>query len=214
MLCATPSGASRQGRPEAVGEFWSLDLPDGGRLTGTRFGDAAHVVLLLHGMRYEQTSWHPFAARLVAAGCGALTLDFRGYGASSPRPEPTRDAADVAQAVERLWTEGANEVSLLGGSMGGAAALQAAALQGARVDRIAVLSPAVDAESVALVMSPVPLLVLASEGEPLAQESIALKRLRPETTELHLYPGDAHAQRLLAGPHQSDVEERLLRFLR
>ncbi|MDA8346076.1 MAG: alpha/beta fold hydrolase [Thermaerobacter sp.] len=189
-----------------------MSLADGGLLTGTRFGGGHRIVVMLHGMRYDQSSWHPFAAELATTGLAPLTLDFRGYGTSSARKQPGSDAGDVASVVARLRADGASEVSLLGGSMGGGAALEAAALFGAKVDRIAVLSPAVEPTRLAGKLPTVPMLILASEAEPMADEAIALQRMSPHLAQIHLYPGDAHAQRLLVGPHQADVRARLVRF--
>ncbi len=191
---------------------WVLELDDGGRLTGTRFGGGKRSVLLLHGRHFDQTSWHDVAQELAEAGLTAVTLDFRGYGLSSPLPQPASHDLDVVRAVEGLRAEGLEEVCLLGGSMGAAAALRAVALHGARVDRVAALSPAVDASEVAERLPHVPTLLLASRDEPYVDIG-AFQAMCPHPLMIHLYPGDAHNQALLNGPHGDDVRRRLKAFL-
>jgi len=193
-------------------QSWTLGLEDGGRLTGTRFGSGKRVVILLHGRNFDQASWHDVAEELAQAGCTAITVDFRGYGQSSPLPQGTSHAQDVVQAIDALRAEGSAEVCLLGGSMGGAAALRAASLLGGRVDRLAALSPAIAAAEVARQLPPVPTLLLASRDEPYV-DLHAFQELCPHELAIHLYPGDAHNQELLRGPFGSDVRERLTNFL-
>lgn len=193
-------------------QAWALEFDDGGRLTGTRFGGGKRSVLLLHGQHFDQASWHDVAYELAEAGLAALTLDFRGYGLSSALPEGASHDRDVVRVMEALRAEGADEVCLLGGSMGAAAALRAAALHGARVDRIAALSPALDAAEVAQRLPAVPILLLASRDEPYV-DLAAFGELCPHPLMMHLYPGDAHNQALLRGPHGPDVRRRLQSFL-
>ncbi len=191
---------------------WGLTLEDGGALTGTWFGSGGRVVMLLHGRNFDQTSWHDVAEELAEAGLSAVTVDFRCYGLSSPLPQGASHAQDVVRAIDALRADGAAEVYLLGGSMGGAAALRAAALLGGRVDRLAALSPAIGAEEVAQRLPPVPTLLLASRDEPYV-DLARFQELCPHPLAIHLYPGDAHNQELLRGPYGSDVRERLRNFL-
>jgi alpha-beta hydrolase superfamily lysophospholipase len=192
-------------------EAWSLELPDGGRLSGTSFGDGTRVVLLLHGRNFDQTSWHDVAVELAGAGLSAVTLDFRGYGLSSALPSGTSHDADVVHAVRRLRAQGFEAICLLGGSMGGAAALRAATRLGSEVDRIAAVSPAVAAQEVAAILPPVPMLLIASRDEPYV-DVVAYQELCPHPIAVQLFPGDAHNQALLRGPYGSEVRRQLLDF--
>ncbi len=195
-----------------IGVEWELLLEDGGKLTGTRFGTGTRIVLLLHGRNFDQTSWHDVAEELAEDGLTAIAVDFRGYGKSSELPPGETHGRDAARAVQGLRRDGAGDVCLLGGSMGGAAALEAVALQGAQASRVATLSPAVDADEVAPHMPQVPTLLLASRDEPYV-DAATFQALSPHPVEIHLYPGDAHNQALLRGPHGADVRARLRQFL-
>lgn len=96
-------------------------------------------LVMLHGFGTSQGSWRLLADQL--RDLPVLGIDLPNHG-KSPRAE-TPNFAAVAQAVlDRLDSEGINEVHLLGHSMGGATALALASLLGSRLRSLTLLAPA------------------------------------------------------------------------
>lgn len=104
-------------------------------LSGLRWGDAGPVVLAMHGWSGRPTQFAGFVEPLLAAGRQVIALDAPAHG-RSPGSE-----AHVFSFVEAILEAGA-EIrgleSVVGHSMGGAAALYAAHL-GLPVQRVATI---------------------------------------------------------------------------
>lgn len=96
----------------------------------------APVVLLLHMMPADRTSWRPFADRLRTAGYGSLAIDLRGHGESVNQGNRTLNykqfgdaehqasIRDVEAAASFLKERGSGQVMLAGASIGANFALQ------------------------------------------------------------------------------------------
>jgi pimeloyl-ACP methyl ester carboxylesterase len=97
------------------------------------------LVLLLHGFPETSRSFRHQVPALAAAGHRAVAPDLRGYGRSGTRGpyDLATLAADVAGLVRALGRERA---TVIGHDWGGAVAWAAAALEGATVERLAVLN--------------------------------------------------------------------------
>ena len=103
---------------------------------------------------------------------------------------------DVLGAVRYLHANGAAHVSVVGGSMGGGAAGEAAVRASpGEIDRIVLLSPAPVATPERVGGDK---LVVASEHEPAVDRIKALYEKMPEPKRLVLLPGTAHAQHIFA----------------
>ena len=115
----------------AGGEAIAFASDDGTPLVGTLWLDAVRrpAVVLCHGVGANRAQLAAHAALAHALGCHVLAFDFRGHGESGGRvvtfgAAERRDvAAAVALVRARPQVEG---IALLGVSMGGAVALQAA----------------------------------------------------------------------------------------
>jgi pimeloyl-ACP methyl ester carboxylesterase len=95
--------------------------------------------VLLHGFGTSQGSWRVLADQL--RDLPVLAIDLPNHGKSPRAATPTFDS--VAQAVlDRLDSEGINEVHLLGHSLGGGTALALTALLGSRLRSLTLLAPA------------------------------------------------------------------------
>ena len=98
----------------------------GTRLAVRDYGGGGSPVLLLHGLAGHAEEWSGTAAALTPRH-RVLALDARGHGGSTRRPDDVSRAAhvaDVAYAIDRLKL---GPVALVGQSLGGHAALMAAA---------------------------------------------------------------------------------------
>lgn len=184
------------------------------------YGTGDRGVVLAHGGRFNKASWAPQARMLVAAGFLVLALDFRGYGESrGPGDSDPMDAPlqlDVLAAVRYLHAHGAKSVSVVGGSMGGAAAADASiASQPGEIERLVLLGAAPNGPAEKL-KSPVLFIVArddaSGDGPRLpgirAQFEKVLQR-----KQLIVLEGSAHAQYLFQTEQGPRVMNEILRFL-
>lgn len=109
------------------------------RLAGHRFGRGTTAVVFAHERRGGACDWIPYARRLARLGYLTIAFDFRGYGASQ-RSAKSRFPADVIAAARLSRSLGAKKVVLVGASMGGTAALVAAANARPAVDGVVAVS--------------------------------------------------------------------------
>ena len=182
----------------------SLPTADGGTVVADLYAASSHdAVVLAHGAAFDKASWAPFATWLAGRGHQVLAIDFRGYGRSTAGSDRRALFEDVLAAVRYLHGQGVARVAVLGASMGGGAAAEAAtrAVPG-EIDRVILLSPVPIADPARLRG---PLLVIASEQEPMAAQVSEQYRRAPEPKELVFLPGTAHGQHIFA----SDQAERL-----
>ncbi len=132
----------RCGSPAMKARLVRMRTSDGVTLDGAEVGSGPHGAVFLHESGTDLCNWWPFAKDLADGGVHALMIDQRCVGASDcPNGAPAIDAAaDVAAAVAELRRQGATRVVVVGASLGGANALVAASVLGAKVDGVASLS--------------------------------------------------------------------------
>lgn len=105
---------------------------------------AGPALVLLHGSGPGVSGWSNFAANLpvLAQHVRTIVVDMPGFGASPDlaydRPYPEVAAAAVVRLLDDLGIEKAH---LLGNSMGGWVALEAAASAPDRIDRLVLMGP-------------------------------------------------------------------------
>lgn len=208
---AAPSG------PEAV----SFETADGGVVHADRYGEGAHWVVLVHGARFDKGSWADQARSLAEAGFTALAIDLRGYGRSGPREGSELlhpgYPVDVLAAVRHAQAEGAEQVSVVGGSLGGWAAGQAAVeARPGEIDRLVLLAHAGVEEPEK--MQSRKLFVLArddarGEGVPRLPDIREQYEKAPGPKQLLVLEGAAHAQHLFATDQAERLMQEILRFL-
>jgi alpha-beta hydrolase superfamily lysophospholipase len=119
---------------------------DGTKLVGHRYGSGTTAVVLVHQIRGSICQWAPYAKRLAGLGYTAFALDLRGNGDSQRRAYPAnqRYGGDVAAAVNAVRRIGARKVFVVGASLGGSAAISAAANTRPAVDGVVSVSGAAD----------------------------------------------------------------------
>ncbi len=204
----------------AAEEHVSFPTQDGGLIYADVYGKGPRGVVLVHGGRFNKESWAPQARALAEAGFRALAIDLRGYGKSRGPGQADVFTAplhlDVLAGVRYLRQTGAKTVSLVGASMGGDAAGEAAAQAGpGEIDRLVLLAAFPDAPPAKLTCRK--LVIVARDDANGAGPRLPGIRARfekaPEPKQLVIVDGDAHAQFLFQTDQGERVLREILRFL-
>jgi pimeloyl-ACP methyl ester carboxylesterase len=133
------------GQQAAATENVTIRSQDGANIAAQLYGSGTRGVVLAHGGRFTKEDWAPQAEVLAARGFRVLAFDFRGYGESPAPPSPEHSDEnvrfDVLAAVRYLHEHGAQSVSVVGASFGGAAAADASADSApGEIDRVVLLA--------------------------------------------------------------------------
>ena len=198
----------------------SFPTEDGGVVFADLYGSGARAVVLAHGGRFNKESWAKQAPVLVHAGFEVMTIDFRGYGKShGPGDKDPMDSPlekDVLSAVRYLHAHGAKSVSIVGGSMGGAAAGDASIVsKPGEIDRLVMLGAAPNLPAEKL-KSPALFIVARDDA---SGDGPRLPRIReqyekaPQPKKLVVLEGSAHAQYLFETDQGKRVMREILRWL-
>jgi pimeloyl-ACP methyl ester carboxylesterase len=205
----------------AAQETISFPTEDGGVVFADLYGSGKKAVVLAHGGQFNKESWAPQARVLQAAGFKVLAIDFRGYGKShGPGDKDPMDAPlekDVLAAVQYLREAGAKSVSVVGGSMGGAAAGDASiASRPGEIDRLVMLGAAPNQPADKLKAAS--LFIVARDDT--SGDGPRLPRIRaqydkaPKPKKLVVLEGSAHAQFLFQTPQSEKVMQEILQWLK
>jgi pimeloyl-ACP methyl ester carboxylesterase len=200
----------------------SFPTEDGGTVFAHLYGEGKRGVVLVHGGRFKKESWREQAHYLTKAGFRVVAIDLRGYGQSKgPGQEDIFSAPlylDVLAAVRYLKASGAKTVSVVGGSLGGGAAADAATVakpgEIAGVVTLGGLMGRKKSEDVK-----VPLLVITTRKDANA-DGLRLPGIQtafdkvPGNKELVILEGPAHAQFMFDTDLAGEVMERILKFLK
>src|SRR5262249_12516168 len=108
------------------------------------YGKGDRGVALAHGGRFKKESWEKQARTLAKAGFAVLAFDFRGVGQSKAVAQATQSEDDrrfdVLVAVQYLRKAGAKTVWVVGATMGGDYAAEAAEAEPGKIDRLVLLA--------------------------------------------------------------------------
>ena len=200
----------------------TIPAPDGGAILADVYGTGPRAVLLLHGGRLDRTSWKLQATALAADGFRVVAIDFRAAVEARAGRETgcVYDAAclakDAIAAVRYLRDSGATSVAIVGGSLGGGAAAQAAieAAPG-QIDRVVLLAH-MTIDHPERLRVPVLFIVArddANAGGPRLPGIREQYEKAAGPKELVVLDGAAHAQFLFETPQGGDVLQRIRRFL-
>jgi dienelactone hydrolase len=209
--------------PLSAQETVSIPTPDGEPVVGDLYGVGTRAVVLAHGGRFDRTSWADQARVLAGAGLTVLAIDFRAaVDARSGRDTPCLYderclAVDVLAAVRFLRRAGATSVSVVGASLGGGAAAQAAVdADSGEVDRVVLLAHMAIATPERMRGRK---LFITARDDPGPGDVSRLVKIRsqyeraPEPKELVILEGTAHAQFLFGTTEGERLMQELLRFL-
>ena len=196
-------------------EHVSFSTQDGALIHADLYGKGERGVVLAHGAQFNKESWTVQARALEEAGFRVLAIDFRGYGesrgATSPKSPYENLHLDVLSAVRYLHQSGVKTVSVIGGSMGGGAAAQAAvAANAGEIDRLVLLA-AVPIQHPDRIKGRK--LFITSRGDALANKVREQYESAPEPKKLVVLEGSAHAQHIFATDQAERLMHEILQFL-
>jgi pimeloyl-ACP methyl ester carboxylesterase len=189
----------------------SFPTQDGGIVYADIYGSGARGVVLAHGARFDKSSWTEQAHQLATAGFRVVAIDFRGYGKSGGGSQ-SRDQMylDVLAAVHYLRKAGAKTVAVIGGSMGGGAAAEAAVRGAGAIDSLVLLAP-VPIEHPERIAGAK--LFAASQDDPITPRVREQYSKAPEPKQLLILDGSAHAQFLFQTEQGERLMHEILNFL-
>jgi pimeloyl-ACP methyl ester carboxylesterase len=189
-----------------------FETEDGGRVYANLYGEGAHAVVLAHGAVFNKESWQEQALRLAADGFQVLAIDFRGYGKSTAGSRGQARELDVMAAVRYLRAGGAEQVSVVGASMGGQASGGAsAASKAGEITRLILLAPPSIPEPEKLRGET---LFIVSEGDGLAASVRDQHARAPEPKRLVVLQGSAHAQHIFKTEQAEGLMALILDWLK
>ena len=116
----------------------------GATLAGDRWHGAGATIVLLHAGVCDRRCWREVGARLGAAGRDVVAYDRRGFGDVPPADGPFRHVDDLLAVLDAVSPDA--PAWLVGSSMGGQVALDAALEAPERVAGLVLLAPAVSGD--------------------------------------------------------------------
>jgi pimeloyl-ACP methyl ester carboxylesterase len=202
------------------GRQLAFDSLDGVRLLGDLRGEGEVGIVLAHMFPSDRSSWSEFSSLLAEEGYLTLAFDFRGYGDSEGERDIPEIWRDVVAAARELGDRGAKRVVVIGASMGGTAALVAAAREPGAIDGVITLSApstfmGLSAPPEVLAANGAPKLFVAADGDgAAAQAAQDFYQGSSPPKRVEILAGTDHGSDLLEGRHTEVVRRLLLDFLK
>jgi dienelactone hydrolase len=214
--------ATAQDRPQRV----TFRTDDGVTIAGTWYEPAYRpgpAVVLVHMLQRSKRDWEPMAARLAAAGVGALAIDLRGHGdssyANSGDGSGYSDMVQDVRAARRFLAIRPDvipgRIGIAGASLGANLAALAAADGG--FASMALLSPSLDYRGLRIEASvrkygDRPLLLVSSDDDPYARRSSIDLQKTGTSRELLSLVGAGHGTNMLSRSYE--LPQALVEFFR
>lgn len=191
----------------------SIETADHGRLQAFWRRGTRGAVLLAHGRVFDAESFRPYGEVLAADGYTVMRINFRGYhDSTSGRSGPGAQHEDVLAGARWLETTTGQRVVGLGASMGGGAVFRAAVQDADQFAAIVGWSPVPISADEARALH-LPKLVVWSTEEPMAGALAFYYEQLADPKRQHLFKGDAHAQKIWAGPRRAALTQIVAGFL-
>lgn len=192
------------------------------QLDGWLYQDGAKTAIVcLHGLAGDKSEWVDAAPWFAVRGYMVLAFDFRGYSASQGPYTANKLDLDALAALAFVRSRGAQEVILLGSSLGAKVALRVASYT--PVAGVIGLSPGYSnlapsrgdfALSKAVPRKvKAPKLFIDTQQDVFAAE---MQRMYQEATPpkaMHLYPGNEHGTVMFYTDFATDLITRILTFV-
>lgn len=214
MVACTSSKSATTGKVDSgTVRFRSSD---GLLLEGELSGKGEHAVVLAHMFNADRSTWDRYASELDD-NYRVLRFDFRGYGDSEGTEQVGLIDRDVKAAVAFMRRQGASKVSVIGASMGGTAALMAAA--DAKVDGVIAISAperfrGLDAKAAVGRVAARMLFIACTEDADAAQSAKSLyTAARDPSSDLRLFACPDHGTDIFRGARGEEVAKVIQGFL-
>jgi len=168
------------------------------------------VVIFAHGAIFNKESWFFMAKKLQKLGISSLSIDFRGYG-KSKKGSTGKKAYDILGAIDFLKEKGYDQIAIVGGSMGGAAVLDALEIKMDKaIKKVVLLAPAGGS---AIQNKSVNKLFVVSKNEGLFSRVNSIYNDSTQPKKLKVFSGSSHAQHLFKSKHSDELSNLLIGFL-
>lgn len=199
--------------PKAISqthELVNFGTEDGGKIAASFF-DAGEprVVIFAHGAVFNKESWYFLAEAFQRKGVSALSIDFRGYGDSTPGSS-TKKMYDILGAISYLKQRGFTDINIVAASMGGAAVLLALHNNSIPINKVVLLAPAGGPAIGSTVNGT---LFVVAENERMFSRIMAIYTASAEPKQIQIYPGNIHAQHLFKTDVRDELIERIINFI-
>ncbi|HLW97824.1 MAG TPA: alpha/beta fold hydrolase [Candidatus Acidoferrales bacterium] len=220
FIAALSLAAIARGASPSPGDPVTFPTQDGGIVYGLVYGEGERGVVLAHGGQFNKESWEKQAQALTGAGFRVLAFDFRGYGQSRGPHDSKSDEGrhfDVLAAAAYLRKSGAKSVYVVGASMGGDYAAEAAEAEPSAIDRIVLLASGGDTPLIKM-KGPKLYIICRDDVEgdakvPRLPEIHAQYEKASGKKEFIILEGSAHAQWIFATDQGERLTREILRFL-
>jgi 3-oxoadipate enol-lactonase len=116
----------------------------GATLVGDRWAGGGPAIVLLHAGVCDRRGWAEVGEHLASRGFDVIAYDRRGVGEVPPADEPYDDVDDLLAVLDAVSPNSPSW--LLGSSMGGRVALDAALTAPERVARLVLIAPAISGD--------------------------------------------------------------------
>lgn len=193
-------------------EVITFSTEDGGLIEASFFkGDRDLVVIFAHGAIFNKESWYFMAEKLREENISSLSLDFRGYG-NSKKGTGDDKALDILGAIDYLKAKGYHKIALVGGSMGGAAILNALEKKtDPSIQKVALLSPAGGPGIESKIIKK---LIVVSKDESYYDRVHEIYEKSYQPKAIKVYPGTFHAQHMFKAAYSDELTNAIIQFLK
>jgi pimeloyl-ACP methyl ester carboxylesterase len=191
-------------------------------LVADLYGDlpSRRAAILVHGGTWDASGWRELAPRFVAAGVPALAVNLRGYDGSSGKtidyapPAPWTPVTDLRAAKALLRERGAEEVALVGMSMGGHAVL-GSSFEGDVECVVSISAPVVDTDDALVRRVTGRKLFVCADRDTLGAAPRVLRAfdVASEPKMLVMFGGQEHSRGMFAAPYGDEALDAIVTFV-
>jgi pimeloyl-ACP methyl ester carboxylesterase len=147
--------------------------------------------------------------KLQEQNVASLSIDFRDYG-NSKSGNTNKKMFDIQGAITWLKNNGFNDISIIGGSMGGAAVLSALETNKIPVTKVILLGPA---DGPPVISTLTRKLFVVSKEESLYNTVMDIYQKSASPKGIEVYPGNVYAQHIFKTDFAEKLEKLILDFI-